>query len=281
MTPEEAVRAFTYIWRYAFQEHPEDLELGHKISSKSLSRVDAYITTNTSRLESMIRVLLEEKGLAKHLDLLNNSNNRECRTLLFRTYKVPLEAPIDMTVIQAVRATCAMPGWFTPVKIGKKTQERQYIACQNTLMNPVKVGLKEGNDLFGPDRRVACILSLGAGEAGPVPASLQSDVSLPYQLLPSTTSACRLVDEDVYNLIGYTSVYHRFSVARGLESLERFSRNVFGDIYAHTQIYLSQNRVERDMTNAVGVAEAGTYSTIGSMCKLRISHRSIEPNEDI
>ncbi|PVF95076.1 hypothetical protein CPB86DRAFT_875976 [Serendipita vermifera] len=194
-------------------------------------------------------------------------------TQVFRTFRTQLEAPVDITVAQAVRVTCALPGWFTPTKIGKKVQEREYIACQGSLTNPIKVALKECNDVFGPERRVACILSLGAGETGPIPASLYDKVSTPYQLSQSITSACRMVDEDMCGLFGYTSVYYRFSVDRGLESPEKFEGNNFGDISAHAHVYLSQTRVERDMTNTVGVAEGGTYNTIGSMCQVRGSTR--------
>ncbi|CAG8507837.1 3838_t:CDS:2, partial [Acaulospora colombiana] len=168
MSPDEAARTFTYIWRYAFQESPEDIELSTKILSESTSRIDAHIATNTSRLDSMMRVLLEEKGLKKRSKLLDDviAINSRCRTFvcaspvtdasmnqLFRTYKTSFEAPIDVTVVQAVRATCAMPGWFTPSVIGERLQTREYIACQNTLTNPVKVVLRECNDIFGPERR--------------------------------------------------------------------------------------------------------------------------------
>jgi hypothetical protein len=196
----------------------------------------------------------------------------------FRTFKTPLDASLDITIVQAVRATCAMPRWFPPVVVGKELQEREYIACPNSLMNPVKIALKESNAIFGPDREVACILSLGSGETGPISASLYDKAPIPYQLSPSFSSSCRMVDEDMQNLLGSTNVYHRFSVDHGLESSEKFETKGFGEISEHTHAYLSQAKVERNMTRAGEAAEARGYTTIGSLCKSPSLDRDLDFN---
>jgi hypothetical protein len=82
MSIDDAERNFTYIWRYAFQRNPEDLRKDQKPSSSNTDQDDSYLKINSSRLESMIRVLLEDGGLGKHSMLLNCVPNNLSRTLV-------------------------------------------------------------------------------------------------------------------------------------------------------------------------------------------------------
>jgi hypothetical protein len=82
MSLDDAERTFTYIWRYAFQRNPENTGKDQKTSSGPTGQSDSYLKTNSSRLESLIRVLLEERGYEKQTKLLNCVPDSLSRTLV-------------------------------------------------------------------------------------------------------------------------------------------------------------------------------------------------------
>jgi hypothetical protein len=66
MSVRETEEKFTNIWRFAFQYPTSHLTDAINPSN--------YCHRNSSRLESMIRVLLGQKGLRKDLELLGSTN---------------------------------------------------------------------------------------------------------------------------------------------------------------------------------------------------------------
>jgi hypothetical protein len=66
MSIREAEEKFTNIWRFAFQCPTSHL-------TDTINPLD-YCSRNSSRLESIIRVLLGQKGLRKDLELLGSTN---------------------------------------------------------------------------------------------------------------------------------------------------------------------------------------------------------------
>jgi hypothetical protein len=75
MSVQEVEEWFTYIWRFAFQ-YPSHFADPIEFSD--------YFSLNSSRLESIIRVLLAERGLRKDLELLGST-----RGSLAKTYAEP------------------------------------------------------------------------------------------------------------------------------------------------------------------------------------------------
>jgi hypothetical protein len=73
MTIDEAEEWFSYIWRYAFQSDKS----GHSSDPLLENRRNE---TNSSRLESIIRVLLAERSLKKSKKLLSTTPDDFAKT---------------------------------------------------------------------------------------------------------------------------------------------------------------------------------------------------------
>jgi hypothetical protein len=114
-------------------------------------------------------------------------------------------------------------------------------------------------------RNVACVLSLGSGEPGPVSGSNIHGNEVPYEFPPLASSACKTVHDDFWRLFGELQVYYRLSVDQGLQSFKDLRKEPFGKIRAHTMTYLSRPETERVLDRAVHYSEEGTRVTINNL----------------
>jgi hypothetical protein len=134
------------------------------------------------------------------------------------------------------------------------------------MVNPINQLLTEAHAIFGQTQKVACVLSIGSGEAGPVSINMNGGTPPPYQLPQLSSSARKLTSDEAYRRYEKTGIYHRFSVENGLESSEGLSSHDFGKIRAYTEAYLSQPRTDKELMHAVEVSETGSLITIDSLC---------------
>ena len=79
---------------------------------------------------------------------------------LFRTYQAPKYRSPNCTIWEAVRATSAVPTFFPRIVIDGEPYVDGGMGCNN----PVQQVLQEAELLF-PDRHVACVISIGTGQA--------------------------------------------------------------------------------------------------------------------
>jgi len=188
-----------------------------------------------------------------------------------------------MTVIDAVIASCAAPGRFDPLKaiplavaywgtsptngsgIGKEHEALEFISADIALQNPVREAIKELHAVYGADRRVACVLSLGSGRPSIIPASslhnTNQDTAKTMAILQAERTA-----EEVDNQIGKSQVYYRFSVDRGLESPESVSLKRLGDIETHTRVYLLQGSTGYALDRSITASEHTGLVTTKDIC---------------
>lgn len=65
---------------------------------------------------------------------------------------------------EACRATSAMPSYFEPIDIGDKGVQETFVDGGLGYNNPVEQVVEEARLLF-PGRKVACVVSIGTGDA--------------------------------------------------------------------------------------------------------------------
>ncbi|KIM27449.1 hypothetical protein M408DRAFT_48791, partial [Serendipita vermifera MAFF 305830] len=83
-----------------------------------------------------------------------------CR--MFRNYKSK-QASYNPTIVEAVRACWATPGLFASVIIGNGPQKEEIISAVHGFNNPTPQAVQEARELYGTDRAVSALLSLGSG----------------------------------------------------------------------------------------------------------------------
>ncbi len=85
----------------------------------------------------------------------------------FRTYQgLPNQAP-DCKIWEAARATTAAPTFFKAIKItGPGGFGPDYVDAGLGFNNPAKEVRDEAKELFGPNRRIGVLVSIGTGHPG-------------------------------------------------------------------------------------------------------------------
>ena len=162
------------------------------------------------------------------------------------------------TIWQAARATTAAPTFFKRVWIGPPKLEEAFIDGGVGTNNPVRLVIEEAARVFGQDRPVSCVVSLGTGQGNTIgfntPGWSQSWVptDLIHALEKMATDTERVEQEMEVRFANAPGVYHRFNVDQGLQNIGMEEWKRLGDVKTHTILYLNQHAVE---TRLKGAAE--------------------------
>jgi hypothetical protein len=136
---------------------------------------------------------------------------------VLRSYTVRSQLPSDITLIDAVLATCAAHPDFTPVSCGADHDKREYTAVGLGRINPTRDVVTESLELFGGNSSVALLLSLGAGKSGAIPVPLDDRVD-PQAFMRAMMNDCDERAQEIERQIGGVGVYFRFSVEQGMQN---------------------------------------------------------------
>ncbi|KIM20866.1 hypothetical protein M408DRAFT_81414, partial [Serendipita vermifera MAFF 305830] len=140
----------------------------------SLEEIDRE--TNTRNLHEAVEAMLQARSIS--LDIKMNEDTREqtrCKVALYVANSADLNHPqvfrtyssrgssLNPTILEAICATMALPSYFLPVKIGPLRRQQSFVGGVLGSNNPTRMLLEEASKLYGKDRRVAQIISLGCG----------------------------------------------------------------------------------------------------------------------
>jgi len=185
-------------------------------------------------------------------------------------------------VIDAVLASCAASDRFDPLKVIPLTtahratspangggigehDAQEFISAESTFPNPTREAIKELHAVYGADRRVACVLSLGCGRPAVVTSSSLHSTN-PGAMKTMTILQAEHTAEGLEAQISRSQVYYRFSVDRGLESPESVSLRNLGAIEAHTRAYLRQTITGYALESCIAAAEHTGLATTKDIC---------------
>ncbi|KDQ57927.1 hypothetical protein JAAARDRAFT_34743 [Jaapia argillacea MUCL 33604] len=175
---------------------------------------------------------------------------------LFRTYPSPKNASYDCTIWEAARATSAAPTFFKPIDIGDTVKER-FVDAGLGNNNPTMRVIEEA-DLIFPGRSIACIISIGSGQAHVIKLPKSSGMFqniLPLQVVQAlrdiATDCERTADDLEKHFRDKPDVYFRFNVEQGLQSVSLGDWDKLGEVGTHTQQYLRKNTVDQRVSIAV------------------------------
>ena len=171
---------------------------------------------------------------------------------LFRTYEAPKYTTPNCTIWEAVRATSASPNFFKRIVIDGEPYVDGGMGCNN----PVQQVLQEAELVF-PDRHVACIISIGAGQARTlsIPKLGWFQRVLPLQVVEAIrkiATDCEESAQVVARRFERTpGIYFRFNVEQGLQEigLEQWER--LDGVRAHTGQYTRMADVDPRLDAAV------------------------------
>lgn len=193
----------------------------------------------------------------------------------FRTYPVRTLASANCRIWEAARATTAAPTFFKRIAIGEEGQAKEeFIDGGLGCNNPTTQVLEEARNIFGNNRLVRCVVSIGTGHPGTIglakPDAFQK--VLPTQLISVLKKIATDCEEMANGLSArfkdLEKFYFRFNVAHGAEgsSLEEWDK--MGELTEHTKAYMADVSVSKAMDEIVDLLcnPRQVGATLGNVC---------------
>ncbi|KAJ6582705.1 FabD/lysophospholipase-like protein [Mycena vulgaris] len=233
-------------------------------------------TFKASLLEAAIKKIVEQNSPSRNpCEPMKDSQMREafCRTfvcaqsaysmrgnipVLFRTYDSPHEAAAPCTIWEAARATSAAPTFFKRIKIGAPPRAEAFIDGGLGKNNPTGTLLEEAQALF-PNRRIACVVSIGTGQMNPTaipePSVWQRVIPLDViHAVAEIAADCEATNQEMLKrFVGTQGVYFRFNVDQGLQNIKLGEWDRLHEVTAHTVQYMKQQDVAQRLGDVVKV----------------------------
>jgi len=193
-----------------------------------------------------------EAGNLTHCKMLRNSKTSSLESL-----------NLNPTLIEAIRISWATPGLFSPVRVGIELVHELTSAVLG-YNNPTLKAIEEAYEVFGPNRRVSCILSLGTGPVSTPAVSKDGDV--PIQKIAEDTETTA---EHLKRRYASLQVYFRLSVNRNLdcESPSKAIEYQAGTVTARTSDYLETYDVCETLERCLISSQKASHTTMEHLCK--------------
>jgi hypothetical protein len=166
-----------------------------------------------------------------------------------RSHATQAGPPLEMTVVDAILATCATQGTFLPVTIGSGHTQQEVMGAATGAGNPCHEVIQEAVDRFKPDRQIAVILSLGSGHPGLVSASPSSRSDEWLKIMRQMTADCEKVAQEMWEKIGEDGAYFRFSVEQGLQNHHGPKVDLTSWVNTQTRGYLENGQMSHLWTS--------------------------------
>jgi Patatin-like phospholipase len=160
---------------------------------------------------------------------------------LFRTYDVTRNKEYNCAIWEAARATSAAPTFFKHISIGPDGAATAYVDAGLGCNNPIKQVLAEAARVFGDHTHVACVLSIGTGQADSAdfgqPGCCQLAVQRVFpidviRILKKIATDSGSTAEEMEQRYRNSNIYHRLDVDRGLDSVYLDEWKRLGDVRA-------------------------------------------------
>ncbi|KII90275.1 hypothetical protein PLICRDRAFT_698003 [Plicaturopsis crispa FD-325 SS-3] len=183
---------------------------------------------------------------------------------ILRTYESSQEVYTDCPIWKAARATSAAPTFFKRIKIGASIPV-PYIDGGLGRNNPTAQVIEEAHNLF-PNRRHACIISIGAGKINTISISMPTFLQtvVPTRVINAmvdiATDCEATAERMAKEYADIPNVYFRFNVEQGLQDIKAGQFNKMSDVHSHTTAHMKKYEVAQELGNAVAViiGEQGT-----------------------
>ncbi|OJD27184.1 hypothetical protein ACJ73_01426 [Blastomyces percursus] len=226
---------------------------------KVKGRFDTGILTNS------LRETLLSLGVSA-ADSLNDGEERKCRVFVcatafetksiirLKSYRLPGDANLSPTILDAARATSAATSFFEPAAIGT----RRYVDGALGANNPVDEVWNEAQNIWCADDGaleplVNCFISIGTGNPGVSPMNEGALKMLATDMVKMATQTERTAETFQARHRGLfdRERYFRFNVAQGLQTvgLEEYKKQ--GLLEAATDDYLTSTEQRVRLRNCV------------------------------
>ncbi|KAG8766152.1 hypothetical protein FRC12_007058 [Ceratobasidium sp. 428] len=220
-------------------------------------------TFEASKLEKTLKDIVRERTRDENESMLSQDTNpKKCKVMVFtmskhnmnagtptiiRSYPTSVNPGPECTIWQALRAATAHPDMFEAMEIVDRGIPGSFVDAAMGCGNPIEHVLAEVKRIY-PNRRVATIVSIGAGHRStihiPEPSPLQR--FLPTNVIVAmkdiATDSERVAQAMAVRFRGAQNVYFRLNVDQGMQSVRLGDWDRLGEVQAQTRTYM--NKVE-------------------------------------
>jgi hypothetical protein len=190
---------------------------------------------------------------------------------ILRNYTTSNEPPVDLTIAEAMLATCSTPPIFTPTIISNDFANFEYIGADIGLSNPTREIIAEAHRAFGDETAVSCLLSVGCGHPGVNAAPSNSGGTSWTEFLEGVAKDSEKTAQDIGAHMSRLSLYHRISVVYGLERDQVREWKTPQSITAHTTAYLNDLGVVELVERCVDTIKHGEgFTTLEQLSEFLI-----------
>jgi hypothetical protein len=160
----------------------------------------------------------------------------------------------------------AIPSYFLPVKAGRSHQA--FIGGVLGANNPTRELLKEAGTVFGNERRVAQIISIGCGVPHALSLEAMMDGVGASHLLKEIPTDCQMVATELAARLYDVEAYLRLSVDKGIGNIEMDQWGMVGDVEMHTACYIESQTITHALEGSLKrlTKRSGTV-TLGHLSK--------------
>jgi len=207
--------------------------------------------------------------------------HHQTQKAILRTYRTRSDhRRQDITVLDAILATCASQPDFLPITIGIEHRKQHFVGAGTGLRtnNPVRELISEAHLYFSGPSRVTSLVSFGSGHPGvlalpresggdecnPPPTSpLEGQGPSRHDAWVKAVRGCMMDAEqtaqEMAMQMGHLGVYFRFSVEQGMQQEKSLrSENVadMGEVLVQTAAYMDTHEVSQRLDNCVESLES-------------------------
>ncbi|KIM30321.1 hypothetical protein M408DRAFT_324460 [Serendipita vermifera MAFF 305830] len=188
--------------------------------------------SNTKNLREAVESMLQARNISPTSKMNDEAREKtRCKVVLYTANSQHLNHPqlfrtyssrgssLNPTILEAICATVSLPSHFLPVKIGPPRMQQSFLGSVLGGNNPTRLLLEEASKVYGKDRRVAQIISLGCGLPRVLSVNSLYEANA-NRLLKEIAADCEMVANELSTRLFNIDAYLRLNVNRGMETLE-------------------------------------------------------------
>ena len=166
----------------------------------------------------------------------------------------------------------ATPSYFSPIKVGPPGRQQIFIGGPRGANNPTRELLKEASAVFGKEKLVTQIISIGCGRLQVYSMRRNTEAEGVGRSVQAMAADCEAVDKDLSMRFCDMDAYLRLNVERGMENLVMNEWDDLGPIETHTSAYVETAEVSEAIEASLRRLQRGVGTiTLGEISAYRYS----------
>ena len=162
----------------------------------------------------------------------------------------------------------ATPSYFSPISIGPRGRHQVFIGGPHGANNPTRELLKEASSIFGKEKLVAQIVSLGCGRSHIYSVERSTNTEGVGRSVQEMAADCEAVAKELSTRLCDMDAYLRLNVERGMENVLMNEWDNLGPIETHTSAYVEtaeiSESIEASLKSLQGCAGTVTLGEISA-----------------